>query len=133
MFCSLLILSPLDVRSEQCINTFHTPFYLYRFLDLYLHFSFHINMISSLILLCSKSLHMSCPSLLYNSNFDVFLLVSIFFPLYCHVSAQFRGCFPLICFHPGAHPVLSCGAPSAPGPAAKPPTAAHPPAPSGSQ
>lgn len=49
------------------------------------------------------------------------------------MSAQFRGRFPFICFHPGAHPVLSCGTPSAPGPPAEPPTAPHSPAPSGSQ
>lgn len=48
-------------------------------------------------------------------------------------STQFRGCLAVVGLHPGAHTVLGCGAPSAPGPAAEPPTASHSPAPSGSQ
>lgn len=55
------------------------------------------------------------------------------FPLCSHVPAQFRGRFPVFCVHPGAHPILSRGPPSAPGPAAEPSAAPHSPAPSGSQ
>lgn len=49
------------------------------------------------------------------------------------MSAQFRGCFPLVCFHAGAHSLLGRGAAQTPGPTAEPATAPHPPAPAGSQ
>lgn len=66
------------------------------------------------------------------SNSDVILVVSISFWSSC-ACAQFWGRLSLVCLHPGAHPILGSGAPSAPGPAAEPPTAPHSPASSGSQ
>lgn len=93
VFCSLLILSPLDVHSEQCINTFHTLLHLSRFLYFFyiIIFSFPINMIASLTLFCSKSLLMS-----RRASYITLTLMSSFFclssssvlPCICPVSAM---------------------------------------------
>lgn len=98
-------------------------------------FLFDINLIMGCQLffwILSKQPALSCiPHV--TSNCDVFLVVSIsFLCASCVCCAQFWGCFPFVCFHPGAHPVLGRGTPSAPGPAAESPAAPYSPAPSGS-
>lgn len=124
---SLLILSLLEIHSALTLH-----FVLHMFLSFLSSLTFSdLNM----IMCCQFFSYFppfkpACPVML--ANCDVFFVVFTSF-LCFYVSTQFWGHFPFLCVHPGAHPILGRGAPSAPGPAAEPPTAPHSPAPSGSQ
>lgn len=102
MFCSLLILSPLDVHSEQCINTFYTLMYLYRFFFLVLFLSslFFPNQhdhITYTSMLYSTSLLMSCrPSYIILTLTSSFLCPSFSSlpPCVCSVSEMLPSHLP---------------------------------------
>lgn len=84
----------------------------------------------------SSQIYMPPPPISLMLSLSLYLLCFLCVNLFLgasHVSAQFRGHFPFVCLHPGAHPIVGSGAPPAPGAPAEPPTAPHSPAPSGSQ
>lgn len=117
---SLLILSPpLDIHSEDSLPTSHS-----RFISLHLLFSLAVSA-------SVYQRHVRLPALCFISPSTSNLHV-LYNPPDSPLPAQFRGCLPLFCLHPGAHPILGCGPTPAPGPTAESPTAPHSPAPSGS-
>lgn len=64
------------------------------------------------IILCkSFQIYLSCPVSLRLTLTPVFSLLCPSLLWCSHVSVQFRGHFPFICFHAGAHPLLGSGTP----------------------
>lgn len=137
--CSLSSLSPLDIHC-RLLEFSAVLMYVLAIFILSSFWYQHNDTLQICFILSSFTLSSQNGLLFLLYSHYVSLTPFIFFffcihlcPRCSHVSVQLWGRFPFISFHPGAHPVLGCGAPSAPGPAAEPPTAPHSPASSGSQ